>query len=172
MPAKMNFPLKKCLACSRQFLVRSIRGLKRQKFCSRECLGFYSGSQRHEKGVLTAVLRKPKGIKDTYKPRPCQCCEQSFVPTSGRQRWCRVCCPGPTWKGRLQRYGISKPMWDSMVRQQNGMCALCDKPPAAVDHDHGTGKVRGLLCTGCNFKLVGLDDPEWRAKAEVYRACT
>ena len=50
-----------------------------------------------------------------------------------------------------------------MLAAQNGGCAICHRPPKrirlAVDHDHkGSGKtsVRGLLCSMCNHKIVGM----------------
>lgn len=57
-----------------------------------------------------------------------------------------------------QVYGISIDEYDNMVKQQGGVCALCGRADPygrnlAVDHDHDTGKIRGLLCTHCNFAL-------------------
>lgn len=45
-----------------------------------------------------------------------------------------------------------------MLRRQDGSCAVCRRPCAtgrrlAVDHDHGTGRIRGLLCFRCNTSL-------------------
>jgi len=44
-------------------------------------------------------------------------------------------------------------------KEQNGGCAICHRPPKmrrlARDHNHTTGKVRGLLCFPCNKFLVG-----------------
>lgn len=64
-------------------------------------------------------------------------------------------------------YGISLEDYDEMFRQQNGLCAICEKPEIAtnqfgvkrlaVDHDHTTGKIRGLLCQRCNM-AIGLMD--------------
>lgn len=59
-------------------------------------------------------------------------------------------------------YGITLREYDIMANQQNNLCAICQRPPSgkgchavlAVDHDHKSGKVRGLLCAGCN-KLLG-----------------
>jgi hypothetical protein len=139
--------------------------MERSRFCSRRCLALFqyeSNPSRIEK------LRRPPGIKDKRLPMNCESCGGEFTPTGTKQRWCFVCCPGPSWKGRLMRYGISKPIWDEMVKQQNGMCALCDRPPTCVDHDHKTGRIRGLLCFKCNTRLAALDDEEWKKRAEVY----
>jgi len=51
-------------------------------------------------------------------------------------------------------YGISIEQYEEMLDKQNGLCAICKTPPQtkrlAVDHDHDTGEVRGLLCHRCN----------------------
>lgn len=48
--------------------------------------------------------------------------------------------------------------YDKMLAAQGGKCAICKRPPKsrrlAVDHDHKTGKVRGLLCFRCNYRVV------------------
>jgi hypothetical protein len=59
-------------------------------------------------------------------------------------------------------YGISQEQYDEMVARQHGLCALCGHAPTknalAVDHDHDTGAVRGLLCLQCNTALGKLGD--------------
>lgn len=58
-----------------------------------------------------------------------------------------------------EKYGIG---YDALLSAQNGVCAVCHCPPKGssktkhldVDHNHATGKVRGLLCRRCNA-LVG-----------------
>jgi Recombination endonuclease VII len=53
-----------------------------------------------------------------------------------------------------RRYGIGAVEFDELVRQQGGSCAICGRPdPEHVDHDHETGKVRGILCFNCNGGL-------------------
>ena len=57
---------------------------------------------------------------------------------------------------RLRKiYGIDQAEYDAMFERQGGRCAICRRPPKSgrrlhVDHDHDTGKVRGLLCMPCN----------------------
>ena len=53
------------------------------------------------------------------------------------------------------RFGITPEQHKQMFVSQNGMCAICGKrftnrKDIQVDHDHLTGKVRQLLCNGCN----------------------
>lgn len=55
-------------------------------------------------------------------------------------------------------YGMAFGDYDRMLREQNGVCAICDGVDPSgrnlsVDHSHKTGKVRGLLCTSCNTNL-------------------
>lgn len=61
-----------------------------------------------------------------------------------------------------------------MFKAQGGVCAVCEQPQLgdiknlAVDHNHETGEVRGLLCNRCNPALAILDDPAWLAAALAY----
>ncbi|NBU34381.1 hypothetical protein EBS40_07195 [bacterium] len=68
-------------------------------------------------------------------------------------------------KGRakhLERtYGITLEQYDELLESQGGVCAICREMCVSgrrlcVDHDHDTGKVRGLLCGRCNFGIGSL----------------
>lgn len=72
-------------------------------------------------------------------------------------------------------YGITPEQYDEMFREQGGSCACCKRPQAdfktrlAVDHDHVTLEVRGLLCTFCNSRVIGRHrDPELFKAAYEY----
>jgi len=71
-------------------------------------------------------------------------------------------------RSRKRKYGLSEKQYAAMLSAQNGVCFLCGKPETArtkkgvlrslhVDHDHETGKVRGLLCLKCNHALGYLE---------------
>lgn len=72
-----------------------------------------------------------------------------------------------TWQ--LKRlYNLTPEQFEARVREQNGVCHLCQRPPRGkarndkvlhVDHDHRTGKVRRLLCSSCN-RAIGLMQDE------------
>jgi hypothetical protein len=65
-----------------------------------------------------------------------------------------------------RRYGITAAEADAMLEAQGGLCALCRERPAEhVDHDHLTGKVRGMLCSCCNQGLGNFRD-----RADVLRS--
>ena len=53
------------------------------------------------------------------------------------------------------RYGVTLEQYDKMFEGQNGVCAICgginkSDRRLAIDHNHETGKIRGLLCSNCN----------------------
>lgn len=98
---------------------------------------------------------------------------------SGFNSWCKVCkntyardTARDYW---LQKtYGITEAQYDQMLAEQRGVCAICEKACTtgqrlSVDHDHDTGKVRGLLCRRCNSAIGHMnDDPILLQKAVKY----
>lgn len=76
----------------------------------------------------------------------------------------------------ITRYGITVEQYAEMLASQGGKCLLCEAREADslkrrlhVDHDHDTGKVRGLLCSSCNIGIGKFcDNPERLRKAADY----
>lgn len=72
-------------------------------------------------------------------------------------------------------YGIGVTEYDAMFEEQQGLCAICGMTEQmtrlgvtrglCVDHDHETGKVRGLLCAACNFAIGKFQDDPTRLRS-------
>lgn len=77
---------------------------------------------------------------------------------------------------RLRTFGITIEDYKQMNEEQGGKCAICGSEIGDamgnrlyVDHNHKTGKVRGLLCSDCNFGIGKFrDSPELMKKAIRY----
>ena len=71
-----------------------------------------------------------------------------------------------------RRYGISALDYDALLKAQNSVCAICSSlnrngNRLSVDHDHKTGKVRGLLCSKCNHGIGIFNDEVLRVKSAM-----
>jgi len=87
----------------------------------------------------------------------------------------------PTYERRqtLRRHGLTLDQYQALFKEQGGVCAMCKTPERTkrfgrvqhlcVDHDHETGRVRGLLCVNCN-KVLGhaFDRPDILAAGALY----
>lgn len=119
----------------------------------------------------------------------CLRCKEQFDPKRYDQKFCPVKCRltlsvengNVTRIALLRRYGLSLEDYNELLKQQGGVYKICEKPEIAfskrhnkiyqlsIDHDHVTGKIRGLLCHACN-KMLGIidDDPVILLKAIHY----
>lgn len=118
-----------------------------------------------------------------HRCRPIEDYPTSPKRNGGRQRhpYCRECLRTYNRERHRQRttaehrramwrkdYGMSEADYAAILKRQKGVCAICRQPETAkrngqikalhVDHDHATGKVRGLLCSRCNTALGGFGD--------------
>lgn len=76
-------------------------------------------------------------------------------------------------------FGIDGDWYDAKLSDQGGVCAICDSANPqnkgmkffAVDHDHVTSRIRGLLCSKCNGALERFEKfPDWGNRAIAYLA--
>ena len=105
----------------------------------------------------------------------------------GRNSWCKDCHKKYGREYRvarkeklreidyIRRYGVDLKTYKALLESQRGRCAICGKLPKGnekrlgIDHDHETGKIRGLLCERCNMGLGFFnDDPQLLQKAIEY----
>jgi DNA repair ATPase RecN len=71
---------------------------------------------------------------------------------------------------RLRKIGITPEQYSSLLQEQKGVCAICHQTCSralAADHDHTTGKIRGLLCNNCNRGLGHFKDNSDNLKAAI-----
>lgn len=69
------------------------------------------------------------------------------------------------------RYGMTIKEYEALKASQGARCAICNEMPSilAVDHNHGKGNTRALLCKGCNFGLGNFkDNPTHLRAAAAY----
>ena len=90
-------------------------------------------------------------------------------------RLCNKC--KDRYRGHALKYlfGISNAEYNKMLASQGGVCWICKQKEKAkcgrlhVDHNHETGKVRGLLCSNCNRAIGFLcHSPELLQRAIEY----
>lgn len=174
---------KLCSVCNKEF--RAYRG---QKYCSPSC------SRVGKNEVSRAEYNRKKDDPEYIQKR-----RQSYYnhrQTSGfkktRQAWIEnnrdklsryglkyyyadpVRAKEKREKAKLKQWGLSIDDYERLVKAQGGGCAICKKPCSsgrklAVDHDHKTGRIRGLLCSNCNLGLGKFfDNKELLRKAISY----
>lgn len=81
----------------------------------------------------------------------------------------------PLWdmrNGLRSKFGMTVEQKDQMMISQDNRCAICssqfkDRSYACVDHDHKTGKIRQLLCRGCNAGIGNLKENPMIIKAAL-----
>ena len=115
-----------------------------------------------------------------YKTKDCKYCKEPFKPSAPSHLYCSdKCAENGVIQRHFKKYGLTYSEVLEMREKQNNLCLICDEPgfmmndrvksPLNVDHDHETGKVRGLLCHNCNRGLgLFADNPGRLRKAADY----
>jgi predicted nucleic acid-binding Zn ribbon protein len=143
--------------------------------CSRTC----GVAWQNEKRAATrrAIILASRG--------PCDGCG-AMIPESrhGGAKFCSVECKRRTQSARWRvkspgymrqyLYGITAEEYDALLAAQEGRCAICGSPDwpgkgnrPHIDHDHETGRIRGLLCNNCNTGLGQFKDDPQRLRAAI-----
>lgn len=164
---------KNCQHCNKEFENR----YKKVKFCSTEC-GYKWGQKCGYRLNLNTMTKKCRKCKQEKKSSDFHSIKAY---RDGLHSWCKNCYSESIRNCYLVRtYGITSEQYEVMFDAQNGKCAICLKEEDtllssgknksfAVDHNHKTGQIRGLLCENCN-RAIGLlkEDTELLTRAIQY----
>jgi hypothetical protein len=164
--------------CDREYYVRNRDRIRERDAGPREL----TEAQRERKRVYQrkwyaknrdkVLLRKRARSKAAYQKKKKKLANNPELAIAHNK--CVTAC------ARLRKYGITQEEYDSRLRAQCGVCAICKQSEKckagngrtkqlSVDHDHETGDIRGLLCDLCNRALGMMgDDPDRLAAAVEY----
>jgi len=121
----------KCSYCNKDFL-----GYRTNvKFCSDTCRYAWQHQNRSNKAIERRKIYQKKWGQENWQHRRNYMLKYTF--------------------------GITSEQYNDLLRKQNGNCAICGRHnlefarKLAIDHDHITSEIRGLLCEVCNRKIIG-----------------
>ena len=156
------------------------------KRCDRPCRARVAYCEYHW------LMRQPAHFQTTAADLRLENAPAVKVPAGPDEKFCEGCLtavPRFYWNGGLCKgcssrkrhavrveevYGITGAQYNQLLTSQGGRCYICGEKPGkirlAVDHNHKTGEVRGLLCKRDNHRLLGAakEDPEILRRAADY----
>lgn len=152
-----------CPVCDKTFLKRRVN----QKYCSKKCqtLGNQRNWNKNNKEHIKKYREKTRESRNNTR--------RKRYNDSKAYRENRILVdkkyhknnPNAKKAGRLRKYGLTYEQFEQMLKDHFYQCAICgfeyDGNKAMfpfIDHNHKTGKVRGLLCSKCNFAIGQLND--------------
>ncbi|WP_249416414.1 endonuclease VII domain-containing protein [Streptomyces sp. TS71-3] len=141
----------------------------------RGCSAEYYRQRQEAKGKTVRVkVPVPEGHKrcpQCAEIKPYADWERNRSSPDGWASYCRECRAQRNRDSYYRRkYGLTQTELETLLEQQRGICVICLAAPAEhVDHDHETGRVRGVLCFSCNAALGQFKDrPDAMRRAAAY----
>lgn len=180
--------LRTCTKCHRSFPLSGFyTNPKNRKITLSQCKMCVREISANRREMLWASgkrnRKKPEYICEPNGLRKCRVCAKekelssfpmSMRPNGNKQIFtrCKQCLyEHETWRKRFQKYKLTKDSYQELLRSQGYGCAICGSTTPKkngkllhVDHDHATGKIRGLLCSNCNVGLGNFEDKPERIR--------
>jgi hypothetical protein len=162
MAVSANKSFRTCKVCREKMLLGcfAVKGervaghVRLRKMVCRDC----------EKKRAKELSKEP----DDFAPTDCKGCGAVGV-CGWKMARCVECIKKIALANRLKKYDLTHDQYNRLLRFHDG-CGICKaKTDLAIDHDHSTGAVRGLLCRSCNTGLGHFrDDPMLMERAIGY----
>lgn len=108
---------------------------------------------KNHKAILKRARLFDKKRRETIRETNRECYRKNRAFLLEKRRKYRAAHPRAQRGRALERYGMTLEHFEQLEKWQLGLCAICEVRPIetlAVDHNHTTGKNRGLLCRACN----------------------
>ena len=166
--ASDELALKRCTRCQRDLpLAAFARGVNFRdglQYRCRECgAEVYRQRQRARGKKVRERIETPAGHKHCYtcgETKPHSEWAKASRTKDGLATACRTCMAERGRRSYFKRtHGLTEADLEELRRSQDDRCAICwERNPQHVDHDHATGRVRGLLCFPCNVALGQMRD--------------
>lgn len=130
-------------------------------------------------GTGKVSVNPATGEPQAFREKECKFCKEVFTPVAPSHLYCsQDCADNGFTEGYVKRtYGLTFCQWVDMFEYSSGMCYICGSRgfklqeknflKLAIDHDHKTGEVRGLLCHNCNRALGLMQDNVLTVKKAV-----
>jgi hypothetical protein len=157
---------KKCLQCGKEFI--PTKHDDRIRFCSTVCQLEYRKQTGYMKKYTEENKERLKEKKQEYNPTRNKNRRSRYKEDENYREYAKRKAreynernPQKKLNQHLAKYGMTYDEYQEMYEKQGKKCVICgelgdeSKPhrPLYIDHDHKTGKVRGLLCHRCNFMI-------------------
>jgi len=106
--------------------------------------------------LLSLIEEDKKLCLRCNKLKPLLCFWRKETKSTKLAAECRDCV---YLRSIFRKFGIKPDEYKAMLEAQSNCCALCQKQGTGrhyrlvIDHDHATGKIRGILCHRCNIAI-------------------
>jgi hypothetical protein len=139
----------------------------------------YKTANKPQAEMTASPDKYPQG---KFRDKECKKCQSLFSPKAPSHLYCSQECADYALSDNylVRTYNITLQEYLHRLEEQDHKCKICNsegflmdkdrhKIKLVVDHDHKTGKVRGLLCHNCN-RALGLfqDNPNFLNEAVTY----
>lgn len=155
---KHPYEKKACVGCKKIKLIQT-----RRKYCSVSCKQNHDNSSNIDFSCTEEELTRKQYCNKCNLEKFLYLFSKDSTTQNKRSRYCKDCSalyrkenysPIPRYK----IYGLTEQEFDSL-QILHPVCAICKKEDKLhIDHNHTTGKVRGLLCKECNMAIGLLKD--------------